>query len=167
MEFPDRMVAAFGSPPRREPYARADWAQVEGLIGGEVPPDYQWFVDSYGPSVICGHLYLDAPISPRGIVQSVSNGRAMLRAWIDADVPCPEDLRSPDEVFSWGYSDWDGDLFFFKMTGPAKEWPIILLGRQPQRSQRFEISFLEFLLQYAEPSLAGGGGPAWRSWSGS
>ena len=54
-DLPRRLATLAGPPPGRGP---VDWAAVEERVGLELPDDYRWLLDWYGPGTFDGYLTL-------------------------------------------------------------------------------------------------------------
>ncbi|WP_327000967.1 SMI1/KNR4 family protein [Dactylosporangium sp. NBC_01737] len=57
-DLPGRLARLAAPPPRAEP---VDWQAVSARIGVELPEDYRWLMEQYGPGTFDGYLTLTAP----------------------------------------------------------------------------------------------------------
>ncbi|QGN46137.1 hypothetical protein GKC29_04275 [Micromonospora sp. WMMC415] len=154
-------------PPMDEAYWRSsDWSAIETALGAELPSDYKFFVDTYGPGAINDHLLVCAPDASLGWTDLVDNNEVaqescriwfsgvddepfsrLERAWPLGDSSrwdgdhVPDWFQPGDNLISWGGTP-NGDFLFWHVkpgVAPA-DHPVVLRERGPY-FERFDGGF--------------------------
>ncbi|WP_141726023.1 SMI1/KNR4 family protein [Actinacidiphila rubida] len=133
-----------------EPVARAagvvPWDQVEAELGHELPSDYKWLVENYGPGTIDGFLEVLQPVTkfaPIRLQSRVARSREILKTCVDHGEVIPAD---PSELVAVAVTD-NGDTIYW-VTRPRHSpdsWTIALNAARNDLWEFFDGGVVSFL----------------------
>lgn len=138
-------------PPRAAPDTSVDWALMSRSWGTEFPPDYQAFMEVWGPGAIDNFFQVLVPepkaeelTSPYGgmLVETLTADHA----W--ANFPKEPELEGTQpRLIAWG-SDAAADILCWDASGdePAS-WPVLVYNRGQGAWRRYDCGMVEFLVR--------------------
>ncbi len=151
-------------PPPAGPVEQVPWGEAVGVIGFELPLDYQEFVSAYGEGSIGGQLSVLAPLIPVGSFFDAASGISRLaqyttleigKALIERRQARPESCPYPVFPESGGLLAWacnanSDHCFWLTDRGDPNNWPVVVWrrGRRASRAWRvYEEGMVDFLLR--------------------
>ena len=129
-------------------------SQLESLSGA-LPSDYLEFLKDFGPGLLNEFFEFRNPFTV------VSETTSVLNTWKQFEDDLLNDPSWPDNLFTTLKCTWadlrerllmfalttNGDYMFFDRRGPnPSQWPIVVTGSWPAKSEVFLGSFAAFVL---------------------
>ncbi|MFF4209683.1 hypothetical protein ACFYZE_10105 [Streptomyces sp. NPDC001796] len=133
-----------------EPAARSaveiPWNQVEADLGHELPSDYKWLVENYGPGTIDGFLEVLQPVTkfaPIRLQSRVARSREILQTYVDHGEVIPAD---PSELVAVAVTD-NGDTVYWvaRPQHAPDRWTIALNAARNDVWEFFDGGIVPFL----------------------
>lgn len=131
--------------------ARADWADVQLLLGVELPADYRRLVDEFGGGYLDEYLYLLEPHyqNPYYDLGEAASERleALEHLW-DRGEERPEELAGTQaRVYPWATTD-NGEALYWLMKPGARpdDWIVMVNEARGPAWELFDVGCLEFLI---------------------
>ena len=162
----------FGEKQRFRPASRESWAEIEAILGVQLPMDYKDFVDGYGDCIVAGHLYIPHPQGKERLVDWIADEVSSLESLVAIADDLPDVVREQYSRFiPWGYHDWDGDTCYFLPPLDDEGWSVVVAFRQCHDVLIRKGSFADFLESVCSgegiPRSWPKGSPVWESVEGS